>query len=152
MSIYVKFAEEKKPKTINEFLIKFYTNRNIIMGQASADITYSDKKCFITQCDRTRRSFDDLLELTKTYYTSITPKTLMSKLLKLKPHKNSIIYLTNCSGMMKTRISFYIYGYEVRSYENIIIESKYNSKYSWKELFDMLNIKNNEQLKKYIKN
>ena len=146
MAIYVNF---KKPRTINEFLLTFYTQREG-SSQAYAAITYTNKECTYVQCDKIRRSFDDLLEIVQTYYPSTTPELLISRLLKLKiPNYNSI-YLINCEGMRKLRISYYNGGFK-STYSKAILVSKYDSKYSWKELLNMIGITNDEQYENYIK-
>jgi len=151
MAIYVKFAEEKKPKSIKEFLTKFYTNRTCSHnGQAISDVTYFNKNCNIVQSSHIRRSFDDLLELIQTYYPSTTPKILMSNLLKLKLNKYSYIMLTNCSGMKRIRISYFSgYNRHGTDYKEAIKVDKLTSKYSWEDLLHMLNIKNDLDLIKF---
>lgn len=148
MAIYVKF---KKPRTINEFLILFYTRREG-SGQAYAAYTYYDKNCHREQCNKIRRSFDDLLELVQTYYPSTTPKILISRLLKLKLNNYKYICLTNCSGMSKIRISYFIYADYASNYNKAVSIDKLKSKYSWKDLLDKIGITNEKQYQDYIKN
>jgi hypothetical protein len=149
MAIYVNF---KKPRTINEFLLMFYTQRNNNTHQSTAAITYFNNKCTIVQCDKIRRSFDDLLELVQTYYPSTTPKILIGKLLKLKiPEYNSIM-LTNCGGMKRIRISYFAHSSYKTNYDNAIGINKLDSKYSWKDLLDMIGIMNEQQYENYINN
>jgi hypothetical protein len=150
MAIYVKFAEEQKPRSINDFLIKFYTQRPSF-EQVYAAFTYNDKECTLIQCDKIRRSFDDLLELVKTYYPSTTEKILISKLLKLKIDGYHSIFLTNCSGMYRVRISYFTTKTNQRSFQSIIGVNQYNSKNSWKELLEMIGITTEEQYLEYIK-
>lgn len=153
MAIYVKFAEEKKPKSIKEFLLIFYTTkyRNQFQ-QVYAVETFNDKDCVDLQSNHIRRSFDDMLELVKTYYPSTTPKILMHNLLRLEiPYHH--IYLTNCNDMRRIRISFYknSYGFYA-NYESICNVTQMGSKYSWEHLLNMLNINNNTDLNNYINN
>lgn len=150
MALYVKFAIKQRPKTINEFLLLFYT-QDTFYNQAHAEYTYYDKSCKKVHCTKIRRSFDDLLELVKTYYPSTTPKILISKLLKLKIPDYPTIYLTSCNEMKKLRISYYKKGLYTKSYESIIITNKYNSKYSWGELLSKININSQKEFDEYIK-
>ena len=69
--IYVNF----KHNNLRELIKGLYeVNGNAIYNYV-CKATYSDKGCAYEQCGRGRhRSFDDLLELAKTYYPKTTPK------------------------------------------------------------------------------
>lgn len=151
MAIYVKFAEIKKPKTVLEFLKLFYS-RQIDNTQARGHYTYSDKECTIIQDQNYWRSFDDLLELVQTYYSSIIPVKLMHYLLVLK------IKLTNgrftkphlglCNGMDRIR---YIPYQEICTNGDYLKRIMIKSKYTWSELLKPLDIHSIEDIEKYIK-
>jgi len=151
MKIYVNFA---KPRTAKEFLKKFYYNGNRLFLQANA--TYKDKACKNFQCSKGKfRSFDDLLMLIKTYYPSYNAKKLMHLLLTINYgyEEKFMPYFGTCSGMKRIRYIPHAQSSEdnknIISYNAVIQNKQYASKYSWKDLFTMLNINNNEDLDKY---
>jgi len=153
MALYVKFAEEKKPRTIREFLIKYYTNpedTGPYDSQTHANSTYSDKECTKLHSRHMRRSFDDLHEIVKTYFPKATPRLVFKRLLKLNHPVYNALVLTNCDGMMRVRISLYRDGHNsASSYYNAVNTAKFNSKYSWKDLLDMVGIKSQAEFEKY---
>ncbi len=151
MKIYVNFA---RPRTAKEFLKRFYYNGNRPFLQASA--TYQDKACKNFQCSKEKfRSFDDLLMLITTYYPSYNAKKLMRLLLTIDyGYKEKFIpYFGSCAGMERIRYlpytSIHADKSDIISYNAAIKNKQYDSKYSWKDLFTMLNIHNNEDLDKY---
>lgn len=153
MALYVKFAEEKKPRTIREFLIKYYTNpvdTSKYASQTHAHSTYKDKRCTQLHSRHMRRSFDDLHEIVQTYFPRATPKMVFKRLLKLKHPLYTNLILTNCDGMMRIRISLYKDGNNSPStYYSAVNTAKYNSKYSWKDLFEMVGITNQDEFERY---
>ena len=157
MAIYVKFAEEKKPKSIKEFLTKFFSEDDGT-GYVRNVESYNNKECTSVQCVRNKyRSFDDTLELVQTYYKSSTPKKVFETLLNLKVlngnNSECYLHMMSCSGIR--RINFlYIAGKTGSAktdYKSICYSDTYNSKYSWQQLFAMLNINSNEDFTKYLK-
>lgn len=153
MALYVKFAEEKKPRTIHEFLIKYYTNKTDTSPYASqvhANYTFLDKECTKLHSGHMRRSFDDLHEIVQTYFPRATPKMVFKRLLKLNHPDFKELILTNCDGMMRIRISLYREGQNRPStYASANSVGKYKSKYSWKDLFEMVGITNQDEFEKY---
>ena len=154
MAIYVKFAEESKPKTVREFLNKFFSSykeqylRNVK--------TYSNKECTILQCDSDKyRSFDDIFELVKTYYPTVSIGTIFKILLTLKPKHNDIVYnlfMMSCSDIKKINCLYVKFqGDKVKNYKEIIQNTSYDSNYTYKELFDMIGVKNQEDLDNILK-
>ena len=154
MAIYVKFAEENKPKTVREFLHKFFSSykeqylRNVK--------TYSDKECTILQCNSDKyRSFDDIFELVKTYYPTVSIGTIFKILLTLKPKHNDIVYnlfMMSCSGIKKINCLYVKFkGSKVTHYSDIINNASYDSNYTYKELFNMIGVKNQEDLDNILK-
>ena len=154
MAIYVKFAEENKPKTVREFLHKFFSSykeqylRNVK--------TYSDKECTILQCNSDKyRSFDDIFELVKTYYPTVSIGTIFKILLTLKPKHNDIVYnlfMMSCSGIKKINCLYVKFkGGSVKNYSDIIQNTSYDSNYTYKELFNMIGVKNQEDLDNILK-
>lgn len=100
--LYVKF---KKPRTVKEFLNKFYQENPYNSYILMASETYSDKECTKLQCVENKlRSYDDLFELIKTYYPSYTRKKLTLLLIKSN-FNNKIIggYFGSCAWMNKIR-------------------------------------------------
>ena len=146
MKIYTKFG---KQDTIYKFIKKLYSN--IESSGAHAQGTYMDEKCTIMQCYSNKlRSFDDLLYCVQTYYPHCTPQYLMHILLTVNiksiEGKPLYLYVRNCISI--NRINCYYYYQE--AYSNIDC-LKYNSKWSWRELFNMLELKTTEDIKNYVK-
>lgn len=148
--IYVDF---EIPKTPREFLQKLFS---IKWGHnyVSTVATYSNKECTITQCYRfRRRSFDDILECTQTYFKKITPKELFKILLTLNIKdingRDTELYLFNCSSI-KRGTMLYSSNIDDIKFNTMISMDKYDSKYSWKELFEMLEITSDIEYKKFI--
>jgi hypothetical protein len=148
MAIYVRFAEQKLPDTIYEFLKQFYS-RSFNPYYASGHLTYLDKECLLLQDSHNWRSFDDLLELVETYYGEIDPVRFMHFLLTVKISNDSYSYkphLGACGTMNKIRYIPYIYP----AYEGIDKKMK-SSKYTWNDLLIPLNINNFSEFHEYIK-
>lgn len=150
MAIYVEF---ERPKTIKEFLIKFYSN--VSYGTAQAATTYKDILLTQIQCNKSYRSFDDLLELIQTYYPETTPKILIYELLTIKiknpkTNENFKPHLGVCSGMR--RIRYIPYPGFNPNFQDYIDIKMYDSQYTWKELLLLLDIKNEIELKSFVEN
>ena len=154
MAIYVKFAEESKPKTVREFLHKFFSSykeqylRNVK--------TYSNKECTILQCNADKyRSFDDIFELVKTYYPTVSIGTIFKILLTLKPKHNDIVYnlfMMSCKDIKKINCLYVKFqGNNVKNYKEIISNTTYDSNYKYEELFNMIGVKNQEDLDNILK-
>jgi len=146
MALYTKIPREKR---ISKFLFNFLTSTNDTIAYYGA-ATYFDKECTKLHCGIKKwRGFDDILELTKTYYPSITPKKLMHILItmpipidgKIKISKNFGI----CASTGILRFMFY------RAFLNITFthHQPHNSKYNWKQLFELLNIKDQKDIINY---
>lgn len=151
MKLYVKFAEEKKPKTVLEFLQLFYS-RKVDVFYAFGHYTYYDKECKKIQDTHNWRSFDDLLDLVQTYYPSIKPVKLMHYLLILKIQLlNGVLskpHLGTCDGMRKIR---YIPYKHIIENNSSLSRPMPESKYTWSELLAPLGILNREDILTYIK-
>ena len=150
--LYVKFAEKEKPKTIREFLVKFYSTK--YSNFLKAELTYLDKKCTRLQHEYPRyRSFDDLADLIRTYFPNATDKRVMVFLMKTKILlSNGVVsepHLGICGGMQRIRFIPY-HGYTpLPEYFDL---KPAQSKYSWKDLFEMIGVHNENEFKEYIKN
>ena len=164
IKLYVKEIESgdiKKPKVALDFL-RLYFNPLTLNRFA----TYTDKTCVTLQCGANRmRSFDDVYLLLKTYYPKMTIKGTMHRILVLKftkvdPNNSDIVYhyapsFYCCSTMQRIRITIVVKAKTKPNYTwdyDYIINNvqKYNSKHSWKELFDMVGIKNQQDLTDYL--
>lgn len=152
MAIYVKFAKKKKPRTVLEFLDKFYNKAVYSNTYLRASVTFFDKECKKVQCDRVSRSFDDLLIMINTYYPSIKPLKLMHYLLIFRKNLPTGIqvkpYLGFCGGMQRIK---YL-PYQQTNYPNDIDRKMSKSKYTWEELLKPLGIKNRKDFEDYINN
>ena len=148
MSIYVKF---KKPDTLKEFIKLFFSSPKD-SGDTMLNVeTYSDIECKTIQCQANKfRSFDNVLELVWTYFPEVTISDLVHELLtadiRLKDGRQLYFHMSNCMSIKRIRMLYYI-----KESASPFEISKYDSKYSWKELLNMLNIKDMDSLKKYIK-
>lgn len=149
MALYVKF---KKPRTIKEFLIQFYSKDAYGGSYKIADNTYKDVECKQLHCDKAVRSFDDLFELIQTYYPSTTPQILIKHLLtvKIKKSAGGILkpYLDYCNGM---RIIRY-FPYMFQTSQSSLDQKMDNSKYTWSELLSLIGIKNLNEYKEFVNN
>lgn len=154
MAIYVKFAEENKPKTVREFLHKFFSSYK---DQYLRNVkTYLDKECTILQCNSDKyRSFDDIFELVKTYYPTVSIGTIFKILLTLKPkHGGTVynLYMMSCSGIQKINCLYVkMKNNNVKDYVYTISQPSYNSNYTYKELFNMIGVKNQTDLDNILK-
>lgn len=143
MNIYAKL---EKPRTLRQLLEQFFTINN---GSYVCNVaTYKDKECTTLQCYQGKyRSFDDVLTFAKTYFPSTTPKKLLSTLLTLKIKdkydRPCELYMFSCHTIRRINL---FYAFAVYQYGTVIIQLKYESKYSWKQLLDMVGIKSQEQL------
>lgn len=141
MAIYTKFG---KQRTIKQFITLLFSNIHI--QEYKGVETYFDPECNKVQCKSNKyRSFDDVLECVNTYYKNITPKKLMSILCKMHIN-NNYFYTMYCGDIQKPVMLFYNNG----QYNNSI--KKYNSKYSWNELYNMINIHSQADLINYRNN
>ena len=146
-----------KVKNVDDILNKLLISDN----QASNKPTfYKYNNVYYNQCSEGKyRSFDDILLICKTYFPSTKVETVFKKLLllnnNLKDIKNDRVKnkLSYCSTISRIR---YIANYSnslYSFYTTAIDKNKNESKYSWKDLFKMININNVEELKEfYLKN
>lgn len=151
MALYVKFAQEKRPRTVRGFLKKFYSYQ-VDPYYAKGHDTYKDALCQRLQCNRGYRSFDDLHELVKTYYPSIDEKKMMHYLLTTKiPLMGKDLYakphISHCGEMNRLR---YIPYHRAELAE---IDRKMSaSRYTWRQLLAPLGVTDQASFKEYIKN
>lgn len=145
--IYVKF---KRPRTVKDFVYKFFSENCPSGSQMGAVTTFLDKECTRVQCHANKmRSFDDLLAAVNTYFPTASPKLLIKCLLtvniKFKSGSKTRLRLENCGDIQRTRILFHC-----TDCNGYFGHDKYKSKYSWEDLFLMLELKNKTQVNKYI--
>ena len=153
--IYFKDVEVKN---VDDILNKLLINSN---NQSSNKPTfYKYDNVYYQQCSEGRyRSFDDILLICKTYFPSVKVETVFEKLLLLNNTKNSILdnklnqRFGYCGDIRRIRyIAKYSNSLE-NFYKDATSRSQGESKYSWKDLFKMININNVEELKEfYLKN
>lgn len=149
MSIYVNFEIPESPK---EFLIAFYSV--LWRDRAYCKETYFDKECTRLQCSAQRlRSFEDLFELLTTYYTDLTKKDvieiLSSTVLKSNVNVPLYLHISNCSTISRIRVFYYE---DINSCALDFNCSKYNSEFSWADLFKLINVNSREEYREYLKN
>lgn len=137
----IELGEAKKPKTIKKFLEFYFTHKNNNQLYSSSLSTYYDKECTNIQCICNKlRSFDDMYMITKTYYPSITVKKLITILVNLTIIKGGNLLVpqfSDCGGMRRIRIIYYM---KANTYAEVMTKLKYDSVYSWKELFNMIDL------------
>tara|TARA_R110000851_G_C12938072_1_gene551966 strand:- start:106 stop:639 length:534 start_codon:yes stop_codon:yes gene_type:complete len=140
--LYVKF---KRPKTIKQFLTKFYSEVLHVKYRFPIQ-TYFDKACTKMQCRKhTYRSIDDLFILVKTYYPSATLKKLMKILVQLDlstKDKQIRMIIGSCSGIDNIRIYF---GPGTVNHYSLTHIRKHSATHSWVELFKMIGVNNKEE-------
>ena len=149
MSIYVNF---EIPKTPEEFLLKLYSL--VTYNRAHCVATYFNKEGTLLQCQAQKlRSFDDLFELFTTYYPEITEKDLIRLLttanIKSTNGQQLYLHIANCSGIQRIRIFYHPNLDECVMYFNC---EKYQSKYSWVDLYKLIGINSAAELKQYMLN
>ena len=148
-----------KVKNVDDLLQKLLIENNSSSTSALPTF-YKYENTLYSQCDSNKyRSFDDILLICKTYFPSTKVETIFKKLLllnnNLKDIKNDRVKnkLSYCSTISRIR---YIANYSNSLYffyTTAIDKNKNESKYSWKDLFKMININNVEELKEfYLKN
>lgn len=155
----IYFKSDIKVKNVDDILNKLLI-KNLQSSTSSLNTYYKYENIEYLQCEKNRyRSFDDILLICRTYFPSTKVETVFKKLLLLN-NKKSLILNDNvkcqfryCSTINRIR---YVANYNATVsyfYNTAISSSCGNSKYSWKDLFKMININNVEELKQfYLKN
>ena len=152
------YFKDVKVKNVDDILNKLLISSS---SQTSNEPTfYKYDNVYYEQCSVNRyRSFDDILLICKTYFPSTKVETVFKKLLLLNNTKSSVL-----NDSLKQRFGYcgdirrirYIGNYSVSLeyfYSDAITRKQEESKYSWKDLFKMININNVEELKEfYLKN
>lgn len=154
MNIYLKL--DKKPKTIRQLLLKLFSAEQPGNSHITAVETYYDKECKHVQCTSPRsRSFDDVLDICKTYFPKTNPKIVFKNLILLNPDfkngEKTQMYFGNCGTI--NRIKFYYVTNDtkkVSAYTPFNCTNKLGSRFSWQDLTDMLNIKTPTEYLNYI--
>jgi hypothetical protein len=162
--LYLKEIETgqiKLPRTIRRFLRLFLTGS--FTGCSNKALkTYPTKNCSRSQCsNNSLRSFDDIFLLVKTYYPNCDEKKLIKELIlfnyKINKTTSLIGDFYHCATMKRIRYTVTNHyeryndskGY---MYTSGVYSEKYESKYSWKELFEMVGIKSIKDFENFIKN
>ena len=146
--IYLKSCNEI---TINGVLDKLYSREN---DKAQETYWKTDTNELYLHCVANKmRSYDDLYYLCKTYIPNVTHEEMIKSLLLYK--QNDIfeinIFLYNCTTMNKIRYEFGRNKSFVDIYNTAIKVHRYNSLYSWGQLFKMININSLEDFKEFYK-
>ena len=153
----IYFEQGTEVKNVDDILNKLLISSN----QASNKPTfYKYNNVYYKQCSAGKfRSFDDILLICKTYFPSVKVETVFKKLLLLNNTKSSVLNdelnqrFGYCGDIRRIR---YVGNYSTSLqyfYGDAIARNQGESKYSWKDLFKMININNVEELKEfYLKN
>lgn len=152
--IYFKDVEVKN---VDDILNRLLISSNRASNKSTF---YKYNNVYYNQCSAGKyRSFDDILLICKTYFPSVKVETVFKKLLLLNNTKSSVL-----NDSLKQRFGYcgdirrirYIGNYSTSLeyfYGDATTCSQGESKYSWKDLFKMININNVEELKEfYLKN
>lgn len=148
--IYVKFDAPKTPKL---FLKKFFCKSP---SHLTGSTTYRDKECKKYQCSGyTNRSFEEVYLILKTYYPKITRKDVIHELVVFnKPFidnmgvlKRRVLQPSFCETINKPVLWFSYYS--LPESWRITQDSKGRQKHSWKELFEMIGIRNSQDFNAY---
>ena len=81
MKLYVKIIK-KDNERILRFLQRCYASAHTGWDYKFCE-TYYDEDCLKEQCDKRRRSFDDLMSIVKTYYPHVSKKHIAKQIEKL---------------------------------------------------------------------
>ncbi len=157
--IYVNFTPAS---TVKEFMKQLFVTCPSYTYATRFVETFFDKKCRRQQCGVGRmRSFDDLLEIIKTYFPKYTAEELIHDILTVEIYcktdvPSQLAYnglrllpqFHHCSGMMKIRLYYQAQiGSEVGMFSTHLSSvQKYNSLWSWKELLECIGIKYNNEI------
>ena len=149
----IYFEQGTEVKNVDDILNKLLISSN----QASNKPTfYKYNNVYYEQCSASKfRSFDDILLICKTYFPSVKVETVFEKLLLLNNTKSSVLNnelnqrFGYCGDIRRIR---YVSNYSMSLeyfYKNATTHLQGESKYSWKDLFKMININNVEELKEF---
>lgn len=146
MKLYVTFG---KQETVRLFLEKFFSCHQPYEDYIRGTETYYDEKCTKLHCPEGKlRSFDDIFDLVNTYYDNISVKELIHTLATLDVKRNGnelFMHTGTCGSIRRIRMLYVPKGLLPQD----ISKEKYDSKYSWKELFNMIGVTNKKKLIEY---
>lgn len=109
--------------------------------------TYMDEACTIVQCQANKyRSFEEFYICMRTYFPNTTISQAVNFLINYRPNKTARLYCNHCPDIRAITICYY---QSRRSWEDVVYLDKYDSEYSWEELFNIANI-NKETYNKLI--
>lgn len=148
-----KLYLKETPNDLNNLLEILYPEKK----KGSSDATYYqiiDSEEKIRHCvEGKMRSFDDIFIIANTYFPETSPAEVMEALLLFNMDESKIYSdkinksFQNCSTIMRIRYTNSAVDF------NTVVEKanclKYNSMYSWPELFLMLGIKTSKDLRKW---
>jgi len=155
----IYFEQGIEVKNVDDILNKLLIS-NSNLQSSNKPTFYKYNNVYYQQCSaRKYRSFDDILLICKTYFPSVKVETVFKKLLLLNNTKNNVLNdklrqrFGYCGDIKRIRYignypsSLYIF------YSDTMSRVQGKSKYSWKDLFKMIDINNVEELKEfYLKN
>ena len=153
----IYFEQGTEVKNVDDILNRLLISSNQVSNKPTF---YKYNNVYYNQCTAGKyRSFDDILLICKTYFPSVKVETVFKKLLLLNNTKSSVLNdslnqrFGYCGDIRRIR---YIGNYSTSLeyfYSEAITRKQEESKYSWKKLFQMININNVEELKEfYLKN
>lgn len=147
-TIYLEEFKDKNPKDVKEIIIALYSS-----SYNNSVETFYDSLCTDLHCLKNKfRSFDDIYYLCKSYLPATTEKEIMRELVIFNL-KNKVIGFSNCYGIKRIKVFTYNLK-ELREhwpdiYTKQINFDQFDSQWNWKELFNLLDIKSDEDLTNY---
>lgn len=139
--LYIKL--DKKPKTLKELMIQFFSHKGVF-GDRRGVATFNDPECQEQHTPVGKyRSFDDVLEVAKTYFPTTTKKKLMKVLIDLRFSEVSTsgepldlrLWIANCDGIERPTM---VYNNGGGTYRVINDDKMKKSKYKWSKLLALV--------------
>ena len=147
-TIYLEEFKGKNPKNVKEIITALHS------GSYNTSVeTFYDSLCTELHCVKNKfRSFDDIYYLCKSYLPATTEKEIMHELVTFTLG-NTILGFSDCSYIRRIKV-FTFNLKELREhwpdiYTKQINFDQFDSQWNWKELFNLLDIKSDEDLTNY---
>lgn len=149
--IYIKL--NNPPESIVDLIVNFYQPPSGKIGgiDLRGVASYFDPECTKLQCPPNRlRSYEDTLELVRTYFPEATEEDVTRGILESALVKKVPLYIMTCSTIRRINYFYRNFGKVTNDIYKELCHSKYDSEKSWNERFADIGITNFEQVKKYL--